>query len=119
MNDVMRARISSPSRRRPSRFAARSSTLVRMGGRSYSFRRALVDSPAMRALLLLALVACGKAESGTGPGPAPTPTPTSDAGNADGGLFCGAKGLPDCPLQKWMKDNTSDPSTKPDLPAVA
>jgi hypothetical protein len=37
----------------------------------------------------------------------------------DAGPTCGTKPLPDCPLQRWMKDNTAAASTSGDLAALA
>jgi hypothetical protein len=38
---------------------------------------------------------------------------------ADGGVACGAKGLPYCPLQGWMKSNTSPAMNAQDFDALA
>ena len=37
----------------------------------------------------------------------------------DGGPACGVKPLPDCPMQGWMKRNTSAAMAAGDMPAVA
>jgi hypothetical protein len=43
-----------------------------------------------------------------------TPQPSASAGQT-----CGAKGLPDCPLQAWMKANMNPPLEKHDWQGIA
>ncbi len=54
------------------------------------------------------------------PAPAPPPAASSSSpGPVDAGLACGEKGLPDCPLQSWMKKVANPPVLAKDNPAVA
>lgn len=55
------------------------------------------------------------------PTPSVTPPPSraDGASNGDGGAACGAKPLPDCPLQAWMKQHMKGEMRPGDLPEVA
>jgi hypothetical protein len=45
--------------------------------------------------------------------------PTAAASGSAAPVECGAKPLPDCPLQAWMKANANPPLMQNDLPALA
>jgi hypothetical protein len=56
--------------------------------------------------------------------PLPLPDPSESAvatvrPPTDGGPACGAKGLPDCPLQAWMKENMNPPMKAHDWQGMA
>lgn len=86
----------------------------------------------MRFLVVLALVGCSKPAD---PAPAPPPpasvavqAPAASAApppavapvaDADGGIACGKKPLPDCPLQAWMKEHANPPVMANDAPRLA
>lgn len=51
--------------------------------------------------------------------PMPIPTASASAHLGDGGLACGTKPLPDCPLQAWMKKNMTPPMEAKDWLGMA
>ena len=59
-------------------------------------RRSRTARPRLRAVILTALLATPSIGGAAGPEGTPTPAVGPPA-------TCGAKGLPDCPLQSWMK----------------
>lgn len=47
------------------------------------------------------------------------PAPPASARGGDAGAACGRKGLPDCPLQGWMKANMNPPMKSSDWQGIA
>lgn len=105
--------------------------------------RATFSLAAVLAGMLAALAACSKPDATPTPTPPATALPSTTsapvtapatasvtasatatastpAAAADAApTACGSKGLPDCPMQRWMKDHTSATSEAGDLPALA
>lgn len=59
------------------------------------------------------LAVCALAVACSGPEAEPEPRPKTNVGP------CGAKGLPDCPMQAWMKANLRSPLLVGDLSRVS